>query len=452
MASKKEKKLERRSAKALAAHNGDERLERQHEELEERRVDGGFETDQLKDEFESRHVHGREWRALVKKFKSLELRCKGGFQFHSKTGEGPTCGNDVTIAKRALAVMAPLVADVTSFLDERQKKVPSVLQRQVLSAAVLTMPFRTCMASHYAFANFGPAESQSESWAKVIEYATALVKVTDVTALHRFVNQAVKEAAVDLTPAMKLFHDEMIHAYGMRGEAFFFFGDYDAALVDARAALAEIRLSGSSEYEALARKNTEVAVVALALMKRGTPRPHFEKDEREKLEREFGLGAYAPECRICAACGQGPSDSVKLSKCARCERAWYCSRDCQKVDYKTGGHKRRCPSKFTARCSLLDESYEKGPLEADLATQGYRMLSRSGVGLGGDPIVVFRDRDRRLYEALSDQPVCYLGDFKKKHGLPIFDSGLGNCTETGHDFCRSDAAPEIPELPGCAQS
>ena len=40
-----------------------------------------------------------------------------------------------------------------------------------------------------------------------------------------------------------------------------------------------------------------------------------------------------------------------------------------------------------------------------------------------------------LYEALSDQEVYFLGEFKAKHSLPFFNSGLGNCTETGHDFC-----------------
>ena len=76
------------------------------------------------------------------------------------------------------------------------------------------------------------------------------------------------------------------------------------------------------------------------------------------------------------------------------------------------------------------------PLEADLAKQGYHVIYRAGPGLGGDPIVVLRDPvTGGLYEALSDQEVCFLGDFKARHSLPFFNSGLGNCTETGHDLC-----------------
>ena len=451
MPSKKDKKLARRAAKAFVAHNGDPTLDREHTKLEEIRGDGGFTMEKLEEEFDRDKVGGAEWRALVRTFEKLKPRCKRAFAFLKKEGEEkPDCQVDVGVARRAIREMAPLAVEISSFVDERREKVPSMAQRLKITSTFMIVPFRALLFSHrtLALAVSGPAESRRESWAKVVEHATAAVQMADVTFSTRLAHLMPAAQAASLTQSN---HAHAATAYSLRGEALIELGDFAGALVDERAALAALRMGGGDSEEAPSLEwVTKLALVAVTMLKRDTPRPHFSGEERDKLEREFGLRAFAPECWVCATCGLAAT-AAKLAKCARCERAWYCSKSCQKQDYK-GGHKDRCPSKFQARCSLLDEGRDMEPLEADLAKQGYRVIYRRGPGLGGDPIVVLRDpATGDLYEALSDQEVCYLGDFKAKHGLPVFDSGLGNCTETGHDLCSEPV--DLSKMPeGCVPS
>ncbi|ODA79308.1 hypothetical protein RJ55_04901 [Drechmeria coniospora] len=48
----------------------------------------------------------------------------------------------------------------------------------------------------------------------------------------------------------------------------------------------------------------------------------------------------------CKACNKSPP-SVNLKRCAKCSITWYCSRDCQKVDWKE--HKKTCAKQRDAR-------------------------------------------------------------------------------------------------------
>jgi len=48
--------------------------------------------------------------------------------------------------------------------------------------------------------------------------------------------------------------------------------------------------------------------------------------------------------RVCFTCGvPGDTEGVELSVCAQCKAAFYCSRECQKRDWKAG-HKLDCAS------------------------------------------------------------------------------------------------------------
>ena len=42
--------------------------------------------------------------------------------------------------------------------------------------------------------------------------------------------------------------------------------------------------------------------------------------------------------KMCAVCGS----ETALSDCTRCKGARYCSKDCQRIDWKTGGHREMC--------------------------------------------------------------------------------------------------------------
>lgn len=75
---------------------------------------------------------------------------------------------------------------------------------------------------------------------------------------------------------------------------------------------------------------------------------------------ELGYDEPTAPSPICFGCGKEaaePSDDTKLSKCAKCHVAAYCSRECQIKDWKEGRHKFSCPS--YARLSTINTEATK---------------------------------------------------------------------------------------------
>ncbi|KAL1985935.1 hypothetical protein VTN96DRAFT_7200 [Rasamsonia emersonii] len=62
--------------------------------------------------------------------------------------------------------------------------------------------------------------------------------------------------------------------------------------------------------------------------------------------------------RACRRCKKpepsNPSPEQKLKRCSRCRSSLYCSRACQRADWKTGGHKRACTFGAMANNCYLD--------------------------------------------------------------------------------------------------
>lgn len=67
---------------------------------------------------------------------------------------------------------------------------------------------------------------------------------------------------------------------------------------------------------------------------------------------ELGYDEPTPPSTVCFACGK---EQEKLSKCAKCHIAAYCSRECQIKDWKDGRHKMACPS-YTRLGSIDDKA------------------------------------------------------------------------------------------------
>lgn len=57
----------------------------------------------------------------------------------------------------------------------------------------------------------------------------------------------------------------------------------------------------------------------------------------EKVSKKDGVGGGV----LCAHCKKAGSTST-MKACGRCRRVWYCSRECQKLHWKGGGHKKAC--------------------------------------------------------------------------------------------------------------
>lgn len=61
---------------------------------------------------------------------------------------------------------------------------------------------------------------------------------------------------------------------------------------------------------------------------------------------------------VCAGCKKSPTSlSQALKRCARCKEVFYCSRECQKTDWKS--HKKSC-NKTPRRPSLSGDGIDLG--------------------------------------------------------------------------------------------
>lgn len=77
--------------------------------------------------------------------------------------------------------------------------------------------------------------------------------------------------------------------------------------------------------------------------------PMLSIDWLQRIELGYDGVASSNETPVCFRCGK---DDAKLSHCAKCSVAGYCSRDCQVQDWKTGtggGHKHSCQGEECSR-------------------------------------------------------------------------------------------------------
>merc|ERR1712098_370097 len=73
----------------------------------------------------------------------------------------------------------------------------------------------------------------------------------------------------------------------------------------------------------------------------------FLKDGEEKIEKLNVKGKWKGGKKFLKRCsnkfcGKIEAQPREFQKCARCGVVYYCSKNCQKKDWKKGGHKKRC--------------------------------------------------------------------------------------------------------------
>ena len=75
-------------------------------------------------------------------------------------------------------------------------------------------------------------------------------------------------------------------------------------------------------------------------------------------------------CRNCSK----PAIGIKLLKCARCQQAYYCSKECQKIDWKSG-HKTVCEPPDKALKLAKGDKQNACVGRQDLKTQQARLVT-----------------------------------------------------------------------------
>ena len=128
--------------------------------------------------------------------------------------------------------------------------------------------------------------------------------------------------------------------------------------------------TGKSVKDAIVDAAMDVlAYMAKEKLEQKSARPHFTRKEQDKIKAELGLGVYAESLYCCIPCKTKPSEDVTLSRCSRCLGVWYCSKKCQTIHWKEGGHK-ECCNKDPITTTILPES-ERAGIEEEIAVSGY---------------------------------------------------------------------------------
>ena len=186
----------------------------------------------------------------------------------------------------------------------------------------------------------------------------------------------------------------------LRAKSTDFLGDMEGALVDVRAAIAlEFELGSNVTEDRL----QERALILLARIKAGSPRPHFTSEEIRAWNKEFKIKEYSKLNQCCLNCGISPSSVIKLKLCGNCKLAWFCGTKCQRMYWPT--HKPQCTSLLKKVTALPIET--EADTRADIKAKGFSVVHDDR---NGPAIVVCDGRTGAIHESLSDQDVAFLAD------------------------------------------
>jgi hypothetical protein len=139
-----------------------------------------------------------------------------------------------------------------------------------------------------------------------------------------------------------------------------------------------------------------------ARQKLGASRPHRTDEDRRKIERELRINIYSSEEYCCTGCAAAGTSETTLRLCARCQRAWFCSRECQEQAWEAE-HKRVCSKKPRP---LFAHDDEKEGVEESFE-DWEKLVGSWGEGRCFHALV--RDTATgRLFESLTDRDMYFL--------------------------------------------
>jgi hypothetical protein len=188
--------------------------------------------------------------------------------------------------------------------------------------------------------------------------------------------------------------------------------ELEHSIADYKACCAAIRLAGAAYcgHPSISQATSELLMaMTLQKVKMGAARPHYSEVEREKVQKELGLGIYSNKIFRCLNCNATPSKTVKLQLCGRCKSVWLCSPACMKAAWKKG-HIQGCPDMGlevgeSSHLSTSSDS-QKATLDEIVSRQGCALVA---LGESQEPRALIRDdATGRLFDSLSDEDVYFL--------------------------------------------
>ena len=381
-AKKKEKLISRAAHGACSSCNGVEGLIDVMESLTEENFEKLESMPATKD---------KTWSKKVKKCRKLDARVEKFQRELESSGMNPNGSwkDPLDVHRRS----EPLCRAIFNSLDD----VGSFMIHGMFCA-----PFAvSCTALRQLAEAAVEREDQLKWWTMAFDQATDAVRVNYLTQKSLEMGKSNDETAKAID-ALKNFFATSLHVRGvasLKRNVVDATRDLTGAIRDLRGAHALYLQLGGRRYDTdpIAADCVKQLLVAMALSKLGTPRPHYTLAERIKTYKELGLRWYSPGEFICHTCGVTTPD---LRKCAKCSIVFYCSPQCQRMDWKK--HKPDCLPRI--RCTLLAEE-ERDDILADLLRDGYSITSNHR-----GPSVMVRDpHTHEIYCSLTDQ-ICAFPD------------------------------------------
>ncbi|KAL1965111.1 hypothetical protein VTN77DRAFT_6024 [Rasamsonia byssochlamydoides] len=144
--------------------------------------------------------------------------------------------------------------------------------------------------------------------------------------------------------------------------------------------------------------------------------------------------------RTCRRCKKrepsNPSPDQKLKRCSRCRSSLYCSRACQRADWKTGGHKRYCTFGAMANNCYLD-SLPSEEEAMDLLIDAYRLRVEDDFMYRGHRHGRYAQTDAKNKQDEEDSLGPAVQDFRKF--LDLAEAQIGK--EQPEDTKKSSILP-----------